>query len=80
MENLNINEIAKLICQYNGQKGTEKQIQRCIKNFKGSIDIMRQFCEGRIGIVEIENITTSNNVVYAVYFNGQYDSRLLVAK
>lgn len=43
-----ISEIAFLICKYNGQKGTEKQIEKCIKSFNGSIDLMNQFCENRI--------------------------------
>lgn len=43
-----INEIAFLICQYNGQKGTEKQVEKCIKTFKSSIDLMIQFCKNRI--------------------------------
>lgn len=43
-----IKEIAILICQYNGQKATEKQIQKCIKSFNGSIELMIQFCNNRI--------------------------------
>lgn len=47
--------IALKICQYNGQRGTEKQIEKCIKSFKGSFDLMVQFCEygKRIDINEI---------------------------
>jgi hypothetical protein len=40
--------LAKLICQYNGQKGTEKQIQKCIKSFKNSLELMQQFAKNRI--------------------------------
>ena len=46
----NIQEIALLICQYNGQKGTEKQVEKCIKSFKNSIDLMIQFCKNRIAL------------------------------
>lgn len=45
-----IREIAILICQYNGQKGTEKQIEKCIKSFSGSIELMIQFCNNRINL------------------------------
>ena len=41
-------DLAKKICNYNGQKGTEKQIQKCIKSFSGSLQIMEQFAKGRI--------------------------------
>tara|TARA_R110002051_G_scaffold224048_1_gene287246 strand:+ start:6132 stop:6272 length:141 start_codon:yes stop_codon:yes gene_type:complete len=41
-------ELAKKICIYNGQKGTDKQIEKCIKSFSGSLEIMKQFAEGRI--------------------------------
>ena len=41
-------ELAKKICQYNGQKGTEKQIEKCIKSFVGSIELMQQFAKNRI--------------------------------
>ena len=37
--------IALKICQYNGQRGTEKQVQKVIKSFKGSFDLMVQFCD-----------------------------------
>jgi hypothetical protein len=43
-----IKEIAILICQYNGQKGTEKQIEKCIKSFNNSIELMIQFSKNRI--------------------------------
>ena len=42
-----MNNLAKAICQYNGQKGTEKQIQKCIKTFAGSIELMKQFATPR---------------------------------
>jgi len=41
-------ELAKKICQYNGQKGTEKQIEKCIRSFGGSFEIMQQFAKNRI--------------------------------
>ena len=41
-------ELAKQICQYNGQNGTEKQVDRCIKLFKANLQMMQQFAEGRI--------------------------------
>jgi len=43
-------ELAKKICIYNGQKGTEKQIKMCIKCFSGSIELMKQFAKGRFKI------------------------------
>jgi len=45
-----IEQIAFLICQYNGQKGTEKQVQKCIKAFKSSMELMIQFCENRVNL------------------------------
>lgn len=41
-------DLAKKICIYNGQKGTEKQIDKCIKIFSGSVELMNQFANGRI--------------------------------
>ena len=41
-------ELAKKICIYNGQRGTEKQVEKCIKQFHGSFDMMKQFAIGRI--------------------------------
>ena len=41
-------KLALKICQYNGQKGTEKQIEKCIKSFGGSIQLMEQFAKNRI--------------------------------
>lgn len=48
-------KIALKICQYNGQKGTKKQIEKCVKSFKGNFDLMIQFCGygKRIDISEI---------------------------
>ncbi len=40
--------LAKKIAQYNGQKGTDKQIEKVLKSFKNSIDLMNQFAAGRI--------------------------------
>ena len=41
-------ELAKQICIYNGQQGTEKQVEKCIKMFQGSLEMMKQFAKGRI--------------------------------
>jgi hypothetical protein len=43
-----MNELAKKICQYNGQRGTPKQVEKCIKTFLGSLEIMQQFAKDRI--------------------------------
>jgi hypothetical protein len=43
-----MNELAKKICQYNGQKGTQKQIENCLKSFNNSFELMQQFSKGRI--------------------------------
>lgn len=43
-----MNELAKKICEYNGQSGTTKQIEKCIKTFSGSLELMQQFAKGRI--------------------------------
>lgn len=40
--------LAKQICIYNGQRGTEKQIDKCIKMFKSNMQMMKQFAEARI--------------------------------
>lgn len=45
-----IDELAILICRYNGQKATEKQIDKCKKSFNWSINLMIQFCENRINL------------------------------
>ena len=49
-ENMNIEKLALLICQYNGQKGTEKQVQKCLKMFGHCENLMRQWCIGRINL------------------------------
>jgi uncharacterized protein (DUF305 family) len=41
-------ELAKKICQYNGQKGTEKQVEKIIRAFKSNIQLMEQWAKGRI--------------------------------
>jgi hypothetical protein len=41
-------ELAKKICQYNGQTGTNKQVQKCIKQFNNSLELMQQFAKNRI--------------------------------
>ena len=41
-------KLAKQICQYNGQNGTEKQIIKCLKGFENNLSLMQQFAEGRI--------------------------------
>ena len=43
-----MNELAKQICMYNGMKGTDKQIEKCLKQFKYSIELMQQFSTNRI--------------------------------
>ena len=47
---MTIEKLAFLICQYNGQKGTEKQVDKCIKMFGGCINLMQQWCKGRINL------------------------------
>jgi len=39
--------LAKKICQYNGQKGTEKQVDKCLRSFSYNVAIMQQFAQGR---------------------------------
>lgn len=46
-------KLALQICQYNGQRGTEKQIEKCIKSFEGSMVNMLQFCQDRINVFEV---------------------------
>lgn len=41
-------DLAKKICHHNGQKGTPKQIEKCIKSFKGIFELMEQFAKNRI--------------------------------
>jgi hypothetical protein len=43
-------ELAKKICIYNGQIGTEKQVERCLKSFNYSKELMNQFCNNRIKV------------------------------
>jgi hypothetical protein len=39
--------LAKKICQYNGQKGTEKQVDKCLKSFCHNVAMMQQFADER---------------------------------
>ena len=41
-------ELAKKICQYNGQTGTEKQIEKVLRAFCNSMELMEQWAKGRI--------------------------------
>ena len=43
-----MNELAKQICIYNGMKGTDKQVEKCLKQFNYSIELMKQFATNRI--------------------------------
>ncbi len=43
-----MNELAKQICIYNGMKGTDKQVERCLKQFNHSLELMMQFAKNRI--------------------------------
>lgn len=40
--------IAKKICLFNGQKGTQKQVEKVLKSFQYDINLMMQFCNNRI--------------------------------
>lgn len=40
-------DLAKQICKYNGQAGTQKQIDKCIKSFCNSLELMQQFQKNR---------------------------------
>lgn len=44
----NLRKIAKLIAQYNGQAGTEKQIDKVLKMYQNNEQMMKNFCNGRI--------------------------------
>ena len=44
---MNITELAKAICIYNGQRGTDKQISKCKSNFQNEISIMQNFAFNR---------------------------------
>lgn len=41
-------DLAKRICQYNGQKGTDKQVEKCLKSFAHNEQLMLQFAKDRI--------------------------------
>jgi hypothetical protein len=43
-----VKTLAKKIAIYNGQQGTEKQIEKVIKTFKGDLTLMKQFAKNRI--------------------------------
>lgn len=43
-------DLAKKICQYNGQRGNEKQVDTCIRQFQGSMMKMKQFAKGRVDL------------------------------
>lgn len=40
-------DLAKQICKYNGQTGTQKQVDKCIKSFCNSLELMQQFQKDR---------------------------------
>ena len=40
--------IAKKICLYNGQKGTQKQVEKVLKSFQYNETLLIQFCNNRI--------------------------------
>lgn len=43
----NYRGLAKAICNYNGLKGTEKQVDKCLKGFSGQFDLMLRFKQNR---------------------------------
>ena len=43
----NYQGLARGICNYNGHKGTEKQVDKCLKCFSGQFDLMLRFKENR---------------------------------
>jgi hypothetical protein len=45
---MTITELAKAICIYNGQRGTDKQISVCKSNFQNDITIMHNFAFNRL--------------------------------
>lgn len=45
---MTITELAKAICIYNGQRGTEKQILICKGNFYHEIEQMQRFAFNRL--------------------------------
>jgi len=54
MKSISMKNLAKQICIYNGQRGTEKQIEKCIKLFHGSFDRMKQFATARFDLKQIK--------------------------
>jgi len=36
-------KLAKIICQYNGQKGTEKQVNKMLKNYLDNLELMENY-------------------------------------
>ena len=40
-------DLATKIAIYNGQTGTEKQVDRVLKNFKNSLELMQNFAKPR---------------------------------
>jgi len=40
-------DLATKIAIYNGQKGTEKQVDRILKNFSNSLELMQNFAKPR---------------------------------
>lgn len=44
---MELKELAKQICVYNGQKGTDKQVEKCLKQFQNSEQLMLNFKRGR---------------------------------
>ena len=46
-------DLAKAVCIYNGQRGTDKQIVRTLKCFSHSTQMLEQFASGRINLNNI---------------------------
>lgn len=44
---IKLNHLSKQICLYNGQKATSKQINKTLKSFCFSIELMEQFKKDR---------------------------------
>jgi hypothetical protein len=44
---MNIQNLAKKICIYNGQSGTQKQIEKCIKSFASNTRAMQRYIKER---------------------------------
>ena len=51
---MNTEKLALLICQYNGQKGTQKQVEKVLKMYGKCEQLMKQFCKGRIDLTNIK--------------------------